>query len=405
MLKQIDGSYAVGEAVALCRPQVVSCYPITPQTHIVESLGKLVKSGELADCSFMNMESEFGAMSACIGSSAAGSRTYTATSSQGMLFMSEAVYNASGMGLPIVMTVGNRAVGSPINIWNDHSDAMSVRDAGWIQLFVENNQQAIDVHIQAFRLAESLGLPVMVNMDGFILTHAYVRVDMPEQEQVDKFLPVFKPFQKLDPQSPITMGALVGPEAFTEVRMLAHSRMERALELIPAQAEEFANIFGRNAGGLVQKHYDDETGVEAETVLVTMGSVIGTAKEVITEMREMGESVNAVTLRTYRPFPAQALREAVIGAKRVVVLEKSFTPGMGGIVYQDVLAALNGTGIEVQSVIAGLGGRPVTRKSIRTLFAGCDERSNGHGFEVLDLDNTTMDRELAREASVLDRII
>ena len=350
MLKQMDGSYAVGEAVALCRPQVVSCYPITPQTHIVESLGKLVKSGELANCSFMNMESEFGAMSACIGSSAAGSRTYTATSSQGMLFMAEAVYNASGMGLPIVMTVGNRAVGSPLNIWNDHSDAMSVRDAGWIQLFVENNQQAIDVHIQAFRLAESLGLPVMVNMDGFILTHAYVRVDMPEQEQVDRFLPPFQPFQKLDPQSPVTMGALVGPEAFTEVRMLAHKRMERALDVIPAQMEAFANIFGRDSGGIVKKHYEGE----AYTVLVTMGSVIGTAKEVVNELRDQGESVSAVTLRTYRPFPTEALREAVNGARRVVVLEKSFTPGMGGIVYQDVVAALAGSGIEVQSVIAGL---------------------------------------------------
>lgn len=398
MLKQMDGSYAVGEAVALCRPQVVSCYPITPQTHIVESLGKLVKSGELANCSFMNMESEFGAMSACIGSSAAGSRTYTATSSQGMLFMAEAVYNASGMGLPIVMTVGNRAVGSPLNIWNDHSDAMSVRDAGWIQLFVENNQQSIDVHIQAFRLAESLGLPVMVNMDGFILTHAYVRIDMPEQEQVDRFLPTFQPFQKLDPKDPVTIGTLVGPEAFTEVRMLAHKRMERALDMIPAQMEEFANIFGRDSGGLVKKHYEGE----ADTVLVTLGSVIGTAKEVINEMRDSGESVNAVTLRTYRPFPTEALREAVNGAKRVVVLEKSFTPGMGGIVYQDVVAALAGTGIEVQSVIAGLGGRPVTRQSIRTLFAGCDKRT---GFEVLDLDHATLDREITRESAVLDRII
>ncbi|CAM3737175.1 pyruvate ferredoxin oxidoreductase [Parendozoicomonas haliclonae] len=394
MLKQIDGSYAVGEAVALCRPQVISCYPITPQTHIVESLGKLVKARKIENCSFMNMESEFGAMSACIGASSAGSRTYTATSSQGMLFMLEAVYNASGMGLPIVMTVGNRAIGSPINIWNDHSDAMSARDTGWIQLFVENNQQSIDVHIQAFKLAEATGLPVMVNMDGFILTHAYVRVDIPTQEQVDQFLPPFAPLQKLDPKAPITMGALVGPEAFTEVRMMAHSRMERALKLIPEQAEEFANIFGRDAGGLVKKHYEGQ----ADTVLVTMGSVIGTAKEVINARREIGESIGAVTLRTYRPFPTAAFREAVAGAKRVVVLDKSFVPGVGGTVYQDVFTALNGTGIEVQSVIAGLGGRPITRKSIQALFDGCDSRK---GFEVLDLNTDTMARELAREDAVL----
>ena len=170
----------------MCRPEVIAAYPITPQTHIVEGLGQMVKRGEVGSCQFMNVESEFGAMSTCIGSSAAGARTYTATSSQGMLFMMEAVYNASGLGLPIVMTVGNRAIGPPINIWNDWSDSMSARDAAWIQLFVEDNQQAIDVHIQAFRLAEAASLPVMVCMDGFILTHAYTRVDVPEQETVDR---------------------------------------------------------------------------------------------------------------------------------------------------------------------------------------------------------------------------
>ncbi len=217
MLRQMDGSHAVAEAVALCRPQVVACYPITPQTHIVEHLGALVKSGRLTGCEYLNVESEFSAMSACIGASAAGARTYTATASQGLLFMLEAVHNASGLGLPIVMTLGNRAIGAPINIWNDHSDAMAVRDAGWIQLFVESNQQAVDVHVQAFRLAETLSIPVMVNMDGFILTHAYERIDMPEPEQVDRFLPPFEPRQVLDPAQPVSIGAMVGPEAFTEV--------------------------------------------------------------------------------------------------------------------------------------------------------------------------------------------
>ena len=180
MLKQVEGSHAVAEAVALCRPEVISAYPITPQTHIVEDLGTIVKAGGIENCQFMLVESEFGALSACIGSSAAGARSYTATSSQGMLFMMEAVYNASGMGLPIVMTVGNRAIGAPINIWNDWSDSMAARDSGWLQLFAETNQEAVDVHIQAFKLAEKLSMPVMVCMDGFILTHAYARVDIPD---------------------------------------------------------------------------------------------------------------------------------------------------------------------------------------------------------------------------------
>ncbi|HNG88035.1 MAG TPA: pyruvate ferredoxin oxidoreductase, partial [Accumulibacter sp.] len=178
MLKQTEGSHAVAEAVALCRPEVICAYPISPQTHIVEGLGEMVKAGEVANCEFINVESEFAAMSVAIGSSAAGARTYTATASQGLLFMVEAVYNASGLGLPIVMTVANRAIGAPINIWNDHSDSLSQRDCGWIQLFAETNQEALDLHIQAFKLAEEVSLPVMVCMDGFILTHAYERVDV-----------------------------------------------------------------------------------------------------------------------------------------------------------------------------------------------------------------------------------
>src|SRR5512143_3670646 len=191
MLRQTEGSVAVAEGIALCRPEVICAYPITPQTHIVEGLGELVKAGQLGGCEFINVESEFAALSVAIGASAAGARTYTATSSQGLLFMAEAVYNAAGLGLPIVMTIGNRAIGAPINIWNDHSDAMSQRDCGWIMLFAEDNQEALDLHVQAFRLAELLSIPVMVCMDGFILTHAYERVDVPTQQQVDAFLPPY----------------------------------------------------------------------------------------------------------------------------------------------------------------------------------------------------------------------
>ena len=222
MLKQIEGSRAMAEGIALCRPEVICAYPITPQTHIVEGLGDMVRTGELTNCEFINVESEFAALSVAIGASAAGARAYTATASQGLLFMAEAVYNASGLGLPIVMTLGNRAIGAPINIWNDHSDAMSTRDAGWMHLFAETNQEAVDLHIQAFRLAEELSMPVMVCVDGFILTHAVERIDIPDQGDVDGFLPPYEPVQVLDPQDPISIGAMVGPEAFTEVRFLQH---------------------------------------------------------------------------------------------------------------------------------------------------------------------------------------
>src|SRR5512132_1470158 len=191
MLRQEEGSRAVAEAVALSRPEVISAYPISPQTHIVEHLSDMVRTGDLSPCEYLMVESEFGALSAAIGASATGARTYTATASQGILSMAEALYNASGLGLPIVMTIANRAIGAPINIWNDHSDSMSMRDSGWIQLYAESNQEALDLHIQAFRIAEQISLPVMVCMDGFILTHAYEEVDIPDQAAVDEFVPTF----------------------------------------------------------------------------------------------------------------------------------------------------------------------------------------------------------------------
>src|ERR687887_2043654 len=258
MLRQIEGSAAVAETVALCRPEVICAYPISPQTHIVEGLSQLVKTGELAPCEFVNVESEFAAMSVAIGASAAGARTYTATASQGLLYMVEAVYNASGLGLPIVMTVANRAIGSPINIWNDHSDSMSQRDSGWIQLYAESNQEALDLHMQAFKLAEEVSLPVMVCMDGFILTHAYERIDVPTQEQVDAFLPPFEPRQVLDPDDPVTIGAMVGPEAFMEVRYLMHAKQMQALDAIPQIARDFELTFGRDSGGLLSTYRTDD---------------------------------------------------------------------------------------------------------------------------------------------------
>jgi pyruvate ferredoxin oxidoreductase alpha subunit len=370
MLKQTEGSQAVAEAIGLCRPQVICAYPITPQTHIVEGLGEMVKDGSLADCEFINVESEFAALSVAIGSSATGARTYTATSSQGLLFMAEAVYNAAGMGLPIVMTIGNRAIGAPINIWNDHSDSMSMRDAGWIQLFAETNQEALDLHIQAFRLAEELSCPVMVCMDGFILTHAYERVDMPTQAQVDAYLPRFEPRQVLDPAEPVSMGAMVGPEAFTEVRYLAHHKQMRALELIPQLAAEFKAQFGRDSGGLLRSYRCED----AETIVVALGSVNGTVQEAVDAQREAGAKVGSVSIGAFRPFPLVALREALKGAQRVVVLEKSLAVGLGGIVSDGVRKALSGIVLKGYTVIAGLGGRAITRDSLMKLIDAAARR-------------------------------
>ncbi len=392
MLKQMEGSQAVAEAIALCRPEVICAYPISPQTHIVEGLGEMVKSEELPGCEFINVESEFAAMSVAIGSSAAGARTYTATAAQGLLFMVEAVYNASGLGLPIVMTVANRAIGAPINIWNDHSDSISQRDSGWIQLFAETNQEALDLHIQAFKLAEELSLPVMVCMDGFILTHAYERVDIPTQEQVDAFLPKYEPRQVLDPNDPVSIGAMVGPEAFTEVRYLEHEKQMQALELIPQIAEEFKAGFDRDSGGLVRGYRLED----AETVIVAMGSVLGTIKDTIDEMRANGAKVGALGVISFRPFPLQAVRAALKNAKRVVVLEKTFAVGIGGILATDVRTAMGDIALQHYTVVAGLGGRPITRKSLHEVFEKAT-RDDLPALTFLDLDWTIVNKQLERE--------
>jgi len=395
MLKQIEGSRAVAESVALCRPQVICAYPITPQTHIVEGLGERVKSGELAGCEFINVESEFAALSVAIGASAAGARSYTATSSQGLLFMAEAVYNAAGLGLPIVMTIGNRAIGAPINIWNDHSDSMSMRDAGWIQLYAETNQEAIDLHIQAFRLAEELSCPVMVCMDGFILTHAYDRVDVPEQAEVDAYLPPYEPRQILDPADPVSIGAMVGPEAFMEVRYLSHHTQMRALALIPKLAAEFEKRFGRASGGLLRTYRTED----AETIVVALGSVVGTIQDVVDEMRVDGSRIGVVSIGSFRPFPLAALRDALQHAKRVVVLEKCLAVGLGGIVSDGVRKSLSGIQLHGYTVIAGLGGRAITQASLeRMLREAVADRLAPLTF--LDLDWRIVNRQLEREAQV-----
>jgi pyruvate ferredoxin oxidoreductase alpha subunit len=392
MLKQTEGSKAVAEAIALCRPEVICAYPISPQTHIVEALGEMVKAGDLTPCEFINVESEFAAMSVAIGSSAAGARSYTATASQGLLFMVEAVYNAAGLGLPIVMTVANRAIGAPINIWNDHSDSLSQRDSGWMQLFAETNQEAVDLHIQAFRLAEELSMPIMVCMDGFILTHAFERVDIPSQEQVDSYLPPFEPRQVLDPAEPMSIGAMVGPEAFMEVKYLAHAKQMQAIELIPKLAEEFKNTFGRDSGGLIRTYHIED----AETVVIAMGSILGTIKDVVDEMRAEGHKIGVLGIISFRPFPLEQVRAALIKSKRFIVLEKSLAVGMGGIVATNVRMAVTGSGLRGFTAIAGLGGRAIPKSSLHKLFRQA-EQEELEPVTFVDLDWAAVNKQLERE--------
>jgi len=292
-----------------------------------------------------------------------------------------------------VMTVANRAIGAPINIWNDHSDAMSQRDSGWIQLYAETNQEAVDLHVQAFKLAEQLSLPVMVCMDGFILTHAYERIDIPERDAVHSFLPPFEPNQVLDPADPMTIGAMVGPEAYTEVKYLAHAKQMQALDTIPTVAEEFEAAFGRPSGGLLRGYRFED----AETVIVALGSVLGTIEDTIDEMRADGVSIGALAIKSFRPFPLGEVRDALAGAKRVLVLEKALAIGIGGIVSANVRIALSGIQQYGYTVIAGLGGRPITGASLRQLFddAVADRLQP---LTFLDMDTERVESELKRLA-------
>jgi pyruvate ferredoxin oxidoreductase alpha subunit len=393
MRRQIEGSRAVAETVARCRPRVVAAYPISPQTHIVEALSEAVASGELAPCEYLTVESEFGALSACIGASAAGARAYTATASQGLLFMAEALFNTAGLGLPVVMTVANRALGAPINIWNDHSDALSQRDAGWLMLFASSNQEAVDLHVQAFALSERTSLPVMVCMDGFVLTHAVEEVDVPEQEQVDAFLPEFSPRQWLDPDHPVTIGAMVGPEAFTEVKYLMAHRQLRALDVVGEVAEEFGSTFGRAAGGLLQPYRTDG----AEMVVVALGSVLGSLADVVDELRDEGLAVGALGICCYRPWPLDEVHDALDGVADVVVVNRAVAVGSGSILGQDVRLSLP-PGTTVHDVVLGLGGRPVTRDILRRLVLDVvGGRIGSDSLTFFDLDQDRAAAELARE--------
>ncbi|MHB8154697.1 MAG: pyruvate ferredoxin oxidoreductase, partial [Candidatus Omnitrophota bacterium] len=309
MKEFVEGSHAVAQIIKACQPGVISAYPITPQTHIVEDLAQIVANGELK-AQFVNVESEHSAASVVLGASATGVRVYTATSSQGLFYMQEVVFNIAGMRLPVVMTCANRAVSAPINIWNDQQDSISLRDSGWIQIYAEDNQESVDFHLIAYRLAEDkrVMLPVMVCMDGFILTHGMETVDFPEQDKVNKFLPNYNPLYKLDPAEPISMGLLADPDYYMEARFAIQETMKASLGYLSEISSEFNTVFGRDYKDLLVEEYQTK---DADKVIVAMGSVCGTIKEVVDEQRAKGKKVGLLRIITYRPFPYSRVYEAL----------------------------------------------------------------------------------------------
>jgi pyruvate ferredoxin oxidoreductase alpha subunit len=367
MHRLLEGSQAVAEFVTMCRPKVVCAYPITPQTHIVERLSRMVVDGEL-EAGYVLAESEFAAASVVLGASAAGARSYTATSSQGLLLMTEVMFNIAGMRLPVVMTVANRAVSAPISIWNDQQDSMSLRDCGWIQMYAEDIQEAADMHVQAFLIAEELNVPVMVCMDGFILTHAMEPVDVPEPGEVDDYLPPYDPRFYLTPKDPVTLGAMAGPDAYMEIRMSLHQAMRRASFTITEAADSFKRAFGRNYGDLLDEYRTED----ADVLLVSAGSLVGTIKDSIDELRGEGYPVGLVKVRTMRPFPRSRLEDALGRARVVGVIEKDVSLGLEGIMCSEIRSAFCGDmpTPNISSFIVGLGGRDVRKEDIKDIALG-----------------------------------
>jgi pyruvate ferredoxin oxidoreductase alpha subunit len=366
MLEITEGSHAVAEAVGYCRPQVIAAYPITPQTHIVEALADMVANCKI-DAEYITVESEFSALSACLGASAAGSRVYSATTSQGLALMFEVCFNCAGMRLPVVMSIVNRALGAPLSIWNDQQDSISLRDSGWLQLYAEDNQEATDLHYLAYRVAEDhrILLPAFVCFDGFILSHTYEPVDMLTQEQVDGFLPPFRPYQKLDAADPISFGLFASPDYYMEFRYAIDQAMNRARTVIPEAGMVFSEMFGRDYSGLVEEYRLDD----ADCAIVAMGSICGTVKDAIDDMRNDGKKVGLLKLRAFRPFPVNEVQKALKGVSTVAVLDKNISLGSKGAVALEVRDALYGTQIPVYDFIIALGGRDVRKKDIAAVVA------------------------------------
>ena len=356
----LEASFAVAEAVRMADVDVIAAYPITPQTHIPERLAEMVADGEL-NAAYIPVESEHSALSACLGAVAVGARTFTTTAGQGLELMHEVVYVASSMRYPMVMVICNRALSAPLSVWGDHSDVMSVRDTGWIQVFCQNNQEAFDLSLWAFRVGEDPNVlfPVMVHLDGFTLSHVTEPVILPEQSEVDEFLPKFRYPFALNPDNPMTHGAFGPPEIYSETKLAQEMAFGKSKEIILQGWREFGDIFGHYYSPV--ERYRTEG---AETLLLTMGSFTETAKIVIDERRNRGEAVGLISLRLWRPFPFEEFCQAVRGTETLIVLDRCISSGMGGPVFSEVRSALydEEQRPKVVNIIGGLGGRDMSEK-------------------------------------------
>jgi len=381
MMRIVKGNEAAAIAAKLAKPDVVAAYPITPSTDFPEKIAEYVANGELPHTQFIPVESEHSAMSACIGASAAGARACTATSSQGLELMHEMLFIASGMRLPIVLYNANRALSAPINIWCDHQDSISARDTGWIQFYGENNQEALDLMLMSFRIAEDprVLLPAMTCIDAFICTHTFEPVDIPDQEKVDAFLPPYKPTHvKLDPDEPMTLGPFGVPEYYQEMRYAQHLAMKNAEKVIDEVFEDFERRFGRKYSKASPYMVED-----AEIVLITLGSVSGTTKEFIDKMRKEGKKIGMVKLTVLRPFPFKELIPLIKNARVVATLERNISLGYGGAIYADLAGILVNEEKRPLLIdfILGLGGRDITFNDLEEIVKVCEKLIRGERME------------------------
>lgn len=376
----ISGDEAVAYAARLCRPEVIAAYPITPQTIIIEKISEFIASDEMK-CQFLLMESEHSAMAASMGASMMGCRTFTATSSQGLLYMSEMLHYVSGSRFPIVMINANRTVAAPWNIYCDHRDSISERDSGWMQLYVENGQEALDTLIQAYKVAENSKVltPIMINLDGYVLTHTYELIDIPEQEDVDEFLPPYNAINKFDFDNPKSLSFTASPEWQTEFRYQQQEAMENAKKVIEEVDEEYGNKFGRSYGGMIDEYYVKD----ADYVIVAMGSVVGTSRLVVYELRKQGKKVGLVKIRSYRPFPKEYFKELGKKVKAVGVIDRDISFGYEGAVYSEVKSSLYTPGVDVKTInfIAGISGRDITKQYIADMFGQLETADLGKEVE------------------------
>lgn len=378
----LEGSRAIALTIKNIGPAVVSAYPITPQTHIVEDLARFKADGE-CDFEYVRAESEFAAASIILGASATGARVYSSTSSQGLLLMTEVIYNIAGMRLPVVVTCANRAVSAPISIWNDAQDVMTIRDAGWILFFAENHQEAVTQHILAYKIAEKLHLPVMVNVDGFILTHSYEEVAIPTDKEIKKFLPDFKPKTGtyLDVNNPRTLGSFATPADYMAIRKELHDDLTASQKTIKDEYEKYQKNFRipsakRPAESIIDNGLLEYYGPRrAKTIFIAMGSVVGTIKDVIDEKKSgkklFSSRVGIIKIKTFRPFPSDEIIKTLktIGAKNIAVVEKAISLGNSGPLFMEVKSAIQGKAvINAKNFIVGLGGKDITKALIRSII-------------------------------------